>query len=432
MAGVITKTHINVTADRYESIKSFFDNLNKEQYHVVNSNDESTPIGCVKEMVDTIPASFWRQKHIKVLDPCAGNGNFHAYINNQKTQLDNLYFNEINRVRVKNIKKIFGNDVKVTLKDFLEFEDKEEYDLVVSNPPYAKFNTQGRTAKNHNLSRDFIKKAINVTKKGGYILFIVPDNWMSLADRNDIVKILSQYQFIHLNIHGAKKWFPKVGSSFSWFLVQKKSNKKEFVVENFYKVQSKEKVMLDVNAAFIPLHYSNVARSIINKTLNAKNEKYAIQTSSDLHKYTKKHLLSREKTNTHTHETIHTPTQTVWSKKPHKYQKGYKVFISLTNQYGTFIKNNCGSTQSIAFIRCSNATQAQKIKQELDNEIYYFLNNITRYGNFNNIRVLQKFPVYKDFKLTQQELKFIREFNRAYYKKDLTLSAKNGFVALFG
>ena len=432
MADVITKKRINVTTDGYESIRYFFDNLNKEHYHFVNSNDESTPIGCVKEMVDAIPSSFWKRKHIKVLDPCAGNGNFHAYITNQKTHLNNLYFNEINSVRVKNIKRIFGNDVQVTLKDFLEFEDKEEYDLVVSNPPYAKFNAQGRTAKNHNLSRDFIKKAINVTKKGGYILFIVPDNWMSLADRNDIVKILSAYQFIHLNIHGAKKWFPKIGSSFSWFLVQKEPNKKEFVVENFYKVRSKEKVMLDTNTAFIPLYYSDVVRSIINKTLNAENEKYAIQTSSDLHKYTKKHLLSHEKTDIHTYETIHTPTQTVWSERPHKYQKGYKVFISLTNQYGIFIKNNCGSTQSIAFVQCKNKQEAEKISRELNNEVYYFLNNITRYGNFNNIRVLQKFPVYKDFKLTQQELEFIREFNEAYYRKDLSLSAKNGLVSLLG
>jgi hypothetical protein len=36
-------------------------------------------------------------------------------------------------------------------------------------------------------------------------------------------------------------------------------------------------------------------------------------------------------------------------------------------------------TQSIAFVRCSSKKEAEKIKNELDNDIYIFLNNITRY-----------------------------------------------------
>ena len=82
----------------------------------------------------------------------------------------------------------------------------------------------------------------------------------------------------------------------------------------------------------------------------------------------------------------------------------------------TFI-DNCGMTQSIAFIRCKSKQEAQKIKKELDNEIYYFLNNITRYGNFNNVRILQKFPIYHSFKLTKEEQNFIKRFNKTYYEK---------------
>ena len=407
---------MDIVTGSYRDIEIFFNNLNGDLSHFANSNDESTPIGCVKEMVDKIPAHFWKRADIKILDPCAGNGNFHAYICNKKTGLDNLHFNEINRKRVKNIRDIFGEDANITLKDFLEFEEREMYDLVVSNPPYAKFNLNGRTAKNHNLSRDFIRKAITITKKNGYILFIVPDNWMSFADRNDVVKILSQYQFIHLNIHGAKKWFPKIGSSFSWFLLKKAPNRKEFTVENFYKIKSEEKVSIDKNTPFIPLYYSDTVKSIVEKTVIPKNEKHTIETSSDLHKHTKKHLLSHTKTPVYRYEVIHTPTQTVWSSRPHKYQKGYKVFISLTNQYGTFIKNNCGSTQSIAFVRCDGKREAEKIKRELDNDLYVFLNNITRYGNFNNIRVLQNFPRMEHVSLTKKERDFMEKFNREYYK----------------
>lgn len=405
---------LNIDND-YLKLKEFLDKLNIQEYHFVNSNDICTPMGCVEEMINTIPKEFWKKKELKILDPCAGNGNFHACIV-QRIPLKNLYFNDINKKRIENIKKIFGKETNITKKDFLEFDDKEEFDLVVANPPYAKFTDGKRTAKNHNLSRDFILKALSVTKENGYILFIVPDNWMSYADSNKVPEILSKYQFIHLNIHGAKKWFPKVGSSFSWFLLQKTPNKKEFVVDNNYKIKRVEKASVDVGARYIPLYYSNIVKSIINKTLNASNPKYRIETSSNLHKYTQKKLISDIKDNKHSYKLKHTPSQIVWAERPHIYQEGWKVFISLTNQYGTCI-DNCGMTQSIAFIRCSSKEEAERISKELNNEIFVFLNNITRYGNFNNNRILQIFPIYKDFNLTEEELKFIKEFNNAYKGK---------------
>lgn len=416
---IIKKTEANsqkffTSKDGYDNLKKFLDKLNFEQYHFVNSNDICTPMGCVEEMVNSIPNEFWRNKNLKILDPCCGNGNFHAYIT-QKTLLKNLWFNDINKKRLNNVKKIFGESSNIIEKDFLTFEDKEEYDLVVANPPYAKFTNGIRTAKNHNLSRDFILKALNVTKKNGYILFIVPDNWMSYADSNKVPEILSNYQFIHLNIHGAKKWFPKVGSSFSWFLLQKSPNKRTFTVDNNYKLKRIEKAKVDAGTRYIPLYYSNIVKSIIDKTINTDEPKYKVETSSNLHKYTQKKIISEIKDNEHPYKLNHTPSQVVWSARPHIYQDGWKVFISLTNQYGTFL-DNCGMTQSIAFIKCSSKQEAEKISKQLNNKLYVFLNNITRYGNFNNIRILQNFPIHKNFWLTNEEENFINKFNNNYSK----------------
>lgn len=408
----MTKQKFVTINESYEKLKEFIDKLNFKKYHFVNSNDICTPMSCVEEMVNIIPKEFWEKENLKILDPCAGNGNFHAYIV-QKTPLKNLWFNDINKIRINNIKKIFGESANITKKDFLTFEDEGEYDLVVCNPPYAKITNGKRTAKNHNVSRDFILKALNVTKEGGYILFIVPDNWMSYADRNKVPEMLSNYQFIYLNIHGAKHWFPKVGSSFSWFLLQKSPNTKEFIVDNNYKLKRIEKAILDKNTKYIPLYYSKIVKSIIDKTLNANNKKYKIQTSCNLHKYTKKKLISKIEDKEHTYKLYHTPTQIVWSEDPHKYQKGWKVFISLTDTYGTFV-DKCGMTQSIAFIRCPSKKEAVRISNELNNEIYVFLNNIARYGNFNNIRILQRFPILKSIKLTEEEKNFVKEFNLVY------------------
>ena len=53
-------------------------------------------------------------------------------------------------------------------------------------------------------------------------------------------------------------------------------------------------------------------------------------------------------------------------------------------------------TQSIVFIRCNSKEEAENIKNILEHKLYRFLNNICRWGNFNNIRILQRLPVYKD------------------------------------
>ena len=168
---------------------------------------------------------------------------------------------------------------------------------------------------------------------------------------------------------------------------------------------------------FFPLYNATIVENILNKTLRNKNlKKYSIQTSSYLHRFTKKDFISDIQTTEFKYKLIHTHTQTVWSKKPHKFQQRFKVFISLTNQFNTFI-DNCGMTQSVAFILCKNKVEATIIKKKLDNEIFIFLNNITRYGNFNNIRVLQHFPLLGEFKLTSKEELFIHNFNNTYYGK---------------
>ena len=240
---------------------------------------------------------------------------------------------------------------------------------------------------------------------------------MSFSDRNTLPKELTKYQFLHINIHGAKKWFPKVGSSFTWFLLQKSLNEKPFTIENNYILKDTQFTKIPLNQDFIPLYASNIVYKILEKTINNKAlSKYKIETTSDLHRTTKSQFISDFQSEEYCYKLIHTPTQTVWSKVPHKFQDGWKVFLSLTNQYSAFI-DNCGMTQSIAFIRCNTKEEALKIKEELESDIYKFLNNITRYGNFNNIRVLQKFPILQHFSLTEEENNFIKNFNEEYYGK---------------
>jgi hypothetical protein len=167
---------------------------------------------------------------------------------------------------------------------------------------------------------------------------------------------------------------------------------------------------------YIPLLYNSTVKSILSKTVdNTALNKFQVETSSDLHKYTKRDIISTDKDDEFKYRLIHTPSQTVYASRPHKYQEGYKVFISTTNTYSVFV-DDCGMTQSIAFIRCKTQQDAMELKNILEHPLYIFINNICRWGNFNNIRILQSFPVPKDsnniyesFGITDKEQKYIEK-----------------------
>tara|TARA_B100000902_G_scaffold138830_1_gene136968 strand:- start:173 stop:1435 length:1263 start_codon:yes stop_codon:yes gene_type:complete len=417
---------MNITISHdYEKLKEYYDKeLNIDKKLVKTSNDEPTPITCVEEMINKIPEDFWKRKDLKILDPCCGCGNFPfviyhkllKYHDKDKILKEILHFNDLNMDRIRVLKKIFAYEgLNIYTEDFLKFETDIKFDLIAANPPYAKLDANGkRTAKNHNLIGLFINKSLELLKEKGLLLYITPDNWMSYADRNTLIIRLTNLQILHINIHTAKKYFPKVGSSFVWYLIENTPSYKDIIVEGKWKGELYKSSVKSEERRYIPLYYNKMIQNILRKTLDKTTlKKFGVETTSYLHKYTKKQFISKERDDVYKYKLIHTPKQVVWSSKPHKFQDGWKVFISTTSYYGTFV-DNCGMTQSIAFIRCKDQDEANKINKVLKHPLYKFVNDICRYGNFNNIRILQSFPycddydkVYKQFKITKKEQKFI-------------------------
>ena len=183
---------------------------------------------------------------MKILDPVCGNGNFHSVIYNKlknkfspKEILENiLYFNDVDLNRTIMINTIFeanNYNLNVTTQDYLEYNESQQFDLIVANPPYAKLLPNGkRASKNHNLIKPFLEKSLKLLKPNGYLLFITPDNWMSYADRNTLIEKLTSLQILYLNIHTAKKYFKKIGSSFTWYIIKNCSGKRKFTVLHYF------------------------------------------------------------------------------------------------------------------------------------------------------------------------------------------------------
>jgi len=425
---------MNIDTSSFNEIKKYYDeilNIDKRTYK--SSNDETTPIDCIIEMIGKIPEELWRRTELSILDACCGNGNFNIPIlyellkyHEKKIILEKiLEFNDINENRLDNVRSVFCCDkykLQITNHDFITFNNPKKYDLIVANPPYAKLLENGkRASKNHNLIKDFIEKALSQLKPNGYLLFITPDNWMSYADRNVLIEIITSLQIIHLDIHRAKKYFKKIGSSFTWYVIQNCPFYKDMNISGIWKKKEYVSSVISKQRKYIPLLYNQMVQNILSKTIdNTKLAKFDVKTSSDLHKYTKAKFISDEKTDVFKYKLIHTPKQIVYSSRPHKFQEGYKIFISTTDKYNVFI-DNCGMTQSIVFIMCSSEEQAKKYLEILQHPLYIFINNICRWGNFNNIRILQSFPIptieysgnqeelYNQFNITKEEVEYIQE-----------------------
>ena len=423
---------ITIDTSTFDEIAKYYDEiLNTDKSTYKSSNDEPTPIDCISEMISKIPNDLWGKSDLSILDPCCGNGNFSIPIifellkyHDKKTILEQiLEFNDINENRLENVRSIFCSEkynLQITNHDFITFNSSKKYDLIVANPPYAKLLENGkRASKNHNLIKDFIEKALSQLKPSGYLLFITPDNWMSYADRNVLIEIITSLQIIHLDIHTAKKYFKKIGSSFTWYVIQNCAFYKNINVSGIWKKKEYVSSVISKPRKYIPLLYNQIVQNILSKTVdNTLLPKFDVKTSSYLHKYTKAEIISDKKTEVFKYKLIHTPSQTVYSSKPHKFQDGYKIFISTTDKYSVFI-DNCGMTQSIVFIICSSEEEAEKYLEILKHPLYVFINNICRWGNFNNIRILQSFPIptieysgnhheiYDYFNITKSEIEYI-------------------------
>ena len=419
-----------VDTNSYAELKTYYDTvLNVDKSTYKSSNDEPTPIACIEDMLSKIPAELWERNDLSILDPCCGNGNFGLVLMNilieqgydKRDVLENiLEFNDINTDRLNNVNRIFCADkyaLNVTNDDYLEKETTVMRDLIVANPPYAKLLLDGaRASKNHNLIKDFLRKSLEQLKPNGYLVFITPDNWMSYADRNTLIQQLTELQIVHLDIHSAKKYFKKIGSSFTWYVIKKAPATEPITISGIWKNKAYTSTVRSQVRNYIPLYYTAVVQSILGKTLDKMQTKLNVETSSDLHHYTKKTLIRNTQSAEFNHRLIHTPKQTVYASRPHKYQAGFKVFISTTDKYNVYV-DNCGMTQSIAFIRCKDMQEAKDFVGILQHPLYVFLNNICRWGNFNNIRILQSFPVpsnpkkiYESFGITKEEIDCIVEY----------------------
>jgi len=426
-----------------DELREYYDNtLDTDPDLTQTSNDKSTPLGCVEEIIKTIPQHIFENPSLKWLDGCCGSGNWFVPVFWELVQYHSpdhiltkmLFFNDINRERLQIVRHVFcANQYQLNISnsDFLEdisgersneqssdtsgTQPCEQYDIILANPPFARLaDDNTRTAKNHNLIGPFLKQSLLRLRPSGHLIYLTPNNWLSLSDRNTLIRLLTSLQIVHLDLNSAKKYFKKIGSSFTYYCIENVPHYKPMIVAGIHRGIPYSNRVVSGERDYIPLYYTDLIRSILLKTVDSTAPKFAVETSSDLHKYTRRDIIRPEQSPEFPNRLHHTGAQTVYASRPHKYQLGWKVFIVLTSYYKVFADLDAGMTQSIAFIRCDDEETALMYEKILQHPLYRFINNICRWGNFNNIRLLQRFPVHLDpttiyshFEITNDEIALI-------------------------
>lgn len=413
-----------------------------------------TDVKLIEEKFNKLPQELFSNPNLKWLDPCAGIANYpivlisklmdglKIVIKDDAKRLNHILQNMLYMVEIQDtscikIKNSLGNKVNLFEGSFLDESMEKQFpfkfDVIFGNPPYEKMIDGKRSSKNDNLWTKFIDKAMNLLKDDGYLLFITPQAWMSPTSKQ-LKEVFLKYKLLYLNIQECGKYF-NVGSKFSYYLIQKtvNDNKTTTKFKCFYpgskilhSFNEDGELIIDKNVKFIPQIINKDIFSLLKRTsFNTKIQKFNVQYDSDLHKFTKKQLLSEVKNEEFKYEILHTPSQTVWANRPHKNQGKIKVFIPLTTYYEQIIINTCGNTQGVGYILCDNNEEAEKIKKVLLTDLYRFIANITRWSNFNVPEVMKSLPfidvnkysveeitdelVYKIFTITKKEQELINK-----------------------
>lgn len=207
------------------------------------SNEEVyTPVALVEEMLDKLPVEVWKNPDLRWVDPCAKSGIFMLEViirlmKNLEIGDETFTYNHIINNMVKayvNVernkwlvsKMIYGNTDKVRRVELLEIdkvktENMPKFDVVVGNPP---FQAPGARVGWAQLYISFIDKGLEILKPNGLLLFVSPPTFLK-----NKINVIKNYQIKYLNFSIVKKYFLEIGSSFCYYLIQKKE-KNEFTI----------------------------------------------------------------------------------------------------------------------------------------------------------------------------------------------------------
>lgn len=165
-----------------------------------------TPMRIAGSLVDNLEKTEDRS----VLDPCCGTGSFLMCLP-EDFPVENIYGNDIDslavsitrinmalKYKVRDIDILYKN---ITCSDFLTAENTQKYDCIIGNPPWGyEFSAEecGKLREKYNVavgknieSYDvFVENALNHTKTGGVVSFVLPEAILNVKSHKPVRQLI--------------------------------------------------------------------------------------------------------------------------------------------------------------------------------------------------------------------------------------------------
>ena len=310
-----------------------------------------------------------------------------------------------------------------------KFIDKfnTKYDIVMGNPPYN-WSGNGNQRRNNreNLWTRFVFNGFDILNENGFLCFVTPKSWMSpSADygRKSIFKdIFKVNNPIYINIDKCSRFF-SVGSTFSYYTIQKSKNSKKTIIET-----SDNKFEMDLTSIEdIPVLIDENSLSISSKFFSEKYDKFEFKQSGVI---TRREKFYDVPTDEYVNETFHTKSKNkVYSRYISDNKNVKKVMICLSGMYEAIVDDGkISQTNMNCVYPLKKDERLDDMKKLLNSKIYLFvMNKLFKYNGWVNMKCIYKLPkiklstytdeeIYKYFNLTQEEIDLIENHYLALWK----------------
>ena len=193
----------------------------------------------VFNVINKLP-EFKNKKSLKILEPSVGIGNFlpllfKKYENIQNVVLDVVDIDknslEILKIMLDKVKVPQNFTINFIQEDFLLWNNKYTYDLVIGNPPFGKITKNKELLSKYkqniyndntnNLFAFFMEKSLKISK---YVSLIVPKSLINSPEFNKTRELLEQYNLESITDYGEKAFKGVKIETISFLL---NTNKKE-------------------------------------------------------------------------------------------------------------------------------------------------------------------------------------------------------------
>lgn len=395
----------------------------------------STSLELVREILDQIPAAAFGGT---VLDPVCGNGSF-LYCAKELMLANGASEEEaLNRIAGIDIdpKKVYITNAllnptgkyktNLCVGNSLQLETTMKFDVIVGNPPFQQVKDSGeRRDPGSNLWTKFIVKSFELLKEKGILAFVTPNAWVTPYKEGVTTggreagrkarEIFRKNQVIYLNLD-TSKYFPKIGSSFTSFIIEKVPSYQATKVIYSYESVLKEDSINLKDFFWLPATPSKTVLSIIDKVFwRTKN----FEILSGCNPIPNNSL---EQSDKFCFPYVQAASTIRWSDAPHKHQYTKKVIFPVlsTNELAIYDDGTMGPVTNGINIKVSTDIEGANLLSIIHSKLIQFCLKQSRWHHgYQMTYVIQSIPklditkvwsdedLYQHFSLTEEEIALI-------------------------